>query len=363
MFNMVSSLFSGLTSWNDSYRTEEDIGSQSQSQSQSKKRRRDSDSSNIDKVESVKNESMSSLQSSSSSSSSSFPPRVEKKAKIEEKGEPVTPVQKPIDVPDDGNCLFYAFTVGLAMQHRLEARFDPNQIIDTLGQEPQKPQELQRGKKQSKEEQEKAAKVRKEYAAEREVYRENLTLVLSAPAAHLREQAADWLHDHQNEDLVKEQIGYSIQEHNEAVENHVKTSEADLRLANENVKAKKINVQHFKELSKKDASKKDHFDKQIKENSKQYDEWSTKAEDLQAAIAAESAKVLDADNVDDFIDMFRADYAFAGTPHINALAYLYDCPVNIKEGGAIVATFNEEGANPAITIAHVNGNHYQYVPN
>ncbi|MBA3602320.1 MAG: hypothetical protein H0W50_01440 [Parachlamydiaceae bacterium] len=253
------------------------------------------------------------------------------------------PSELAIDVPDDGNCLFYALSIGLKkkfdsfflVQNEEKWNVDPNELRDDLSK-----------------------------AGE----------LLHQPAAFLRNKAANYLEEHLEDESIINALFEGIDSHKESIQKKIK----------DEFSAKTILINDLKYL--------------ISRNLEDSDTWHQVMQKVahidvkNRSIEFEKKQL--PKNDDDFlsyINATRQDKVYAGIPQIYALSFLYDISIrvcyNYGNDQKYEQIFNEkiskeepsneinefpfddknekesknEKITPIISLAFVNGNHFRYI--
>ncbi len=248
-----------------------------------------------------------------------------------------------IDVPDDGNCLFYALSIGL------KKKFDSIFLVQNEGRWNVDPNEL-RGDLSKADE------------------------LLNQPAAFLRNQAANYLEEHLEDESIRNTLIVGIDTHKEAIQKRIK----------DEFSAKSILINDLKYLMARNLEDPDTW-QQIMQKVAHLDV-------KKRSIDAEKKNLPKTD--DDFlgyINATRQDKVYAGIPQTYALSYLYDISIRVcydyGNGQKYNEIFNEKIAKeapskevnefpfddknekesttenkiPVISLAFVNGNHFRYI--
>jgi hypothetical protein len=186
--------------------------------------------------------------------------------------------ENAVDVPDDGNCLFYAIAIGLCK------KYAEHTMLSDWGVNLAEIDEIINESKRIK--------------ADKKVMEKHKEF-LSVPAKTLRDQAADYLKNNREELIFVLIEGIST---------------------------------HNEEMRKRNLS------------------------DL----------IIDDDNYENYINCTKEDRFYCGTAQIYALSLMYKIPIKLLKDGQQPVTFNEIVNQdhiplPVLTIAHVNGNHFQFI--
>jgi hypothetical protein len=249
---------------------------------------------------------------------------------------PIAPAQekakvvvKPtvIDVPDNGNCLFYALAVGLrkkymnntAIQEKLNWSAKPDQLTGNL---------------------------------------KTAVDLLDPPGKKLREQAAAYLKEH----LVDEEIMLALMEgvgsHIEVAQRKINEEEDALPFAREEVE----NLEkELRSLPNQSSSYAGTLKQRIKENKDLIEKKEQSIQFLRDNLPNE-------DDLPGYIDITEKDKVYAGIAQALALSKEYNVPVQVlnfygtpHEYPQLFEQADKQSQPPIITIAHVNGNHFQFV--
>ncbi len=232
---------------------------------------------------------------------------------VEVVSKPKTP--EKIDVPDDGNCLFYACAVAIrkkyrdipAIQEKLAWEVDPSKLTGDLSKQAD---------------------------------------LLEKPAALLRQQGADFLTKNQGNEQVIIALLSVIYEHNPIVHCRIQDLESLQMILT-------LDIETLRTMPRT---------KDIESQLKQ------KIEQLKATqhnIEMEKKNLIDIEeDVSSYIEKSKQDHFYCSEAHIYALSYFYDISITVllKYGqeDQTAVTYNPEAtqALTPITIAHVNNNHY-----
>jgi|GEM_PF-4538482 len=229
---------------------------------------------------------------------------------------------KVIDVPDDGNCLFYAIAVGLRRMYSQDAS-----IQAKLGWEVD-PKELTGDLRQKGE-------------------------LLKGPGETLRRQAAGYLEKYLDLD---EEIKLSI------IEGLTSYLDAEKKKREEREEVIPILLNDIETLLQ---------EAETPANTKKLLEKFADLQTLEESIASEKTNKLREDDHNGYIELTKKDHVYSGLPQIVALTKEYDIPIRVlyrygKDDG-YEQIFNEAANEkrdpplPVLTIAHVNGNHFQFL--
>lgn len=229
---------------------------------------------------------------------------------------------KVVDVPDDGNCLFYSIAVGLAkkcahlpaIQKKLQWEAKPDQLTADLS---------------------KSAKL------------------LEIPARNLREQASAYLKAHLNHETIQLALMEGILSHGDVVQQKINEEEAVIPFIKEDIN----NLTEQLKTSSLDSLK------------KQLQEKKAHLAILEDSLSFQKRNIPDLADLEGYIDMTKQDHIYCGLPQVLALSKDYNVPIRViymfgkpTEKSEI---YNEEayekGITPIITIAHVNGNHFKFI--
>lgn len=233
-----------------------------------------------------------------------------------------------IDVPGNGNCLFYSIALGLRkkgnkdVQDKLKWNRNPNELRGNLK------------------------------------YR---TELFDTAAQTLREQASNWLSDYS--DNPKHPLEYvlvgGMDAENQKIDNAIRQLQnSNQALATEITELQKQNPKPDSPQSKAIGNKQ----KTIRDNTNSIERF----EKNKYKNITDKGQ----DNGKRYIEATKKEGAFASTSHIIALSEHYGVPIKVIMGGG-AQVYNEKVNDgkkvgdadyiPAITIAHTGGNHYQYV--
>ncbi len=262
---------------------------------------------------------------------------IELMAKEKEIIPPILPPSgEEIDVPDNGNCVFYALSIGLnkkfdsifLLQNGEKWNVNPNDLRGNLSQNPD---------------------------------------LLDEPAAFLRKQAADYLEKHINDEMVMNTLVEGIDSHKEAIQ----------RKINAESSAETIVFEDLRILTSRNLN--------ISDNWNQFIEKVNHGQIIRQSIEFEKSHLPENDDFISYIDATRQDKVYGGIPQIYAICLLYDISICVCYNYAnvpYVQIYNEKFADtcavessdiplienpeskkeipPLITLNFVNGNHFTY---
>lgn len=233
--------------------------------------------------------------------------------------EPIIEVKErvKIDMPDDGNCLFYALSTGIrkkyhtipAIQDKLKWEINPNELIGDLSKKAD---------------------------------------LLKEPASNLRQQAADFLIKNQDDEMVMVALFGAIDEHNPNVQRRIQDLESLTVVLFQD-------IEDLQNMSQTEDIQTQLYQKIIH------------LESIQQAIEKENQNFVEEGDIPSYIEKSKQDHFYCDAAHIYALSHYYEIPVIVisKYGKSDQSedTYNPEAAFSLapITIAHVNGNHYVYI--
>jgi hypothetical protein len=229
----------------------------------------------------------------------------------------VSPSGQAINVPDDGNCLHYALAVGLRkkyfkfpeIQDKLQWSITPNRLVGDLGNVPQ---------------------------------------LLEEPGDTLRQQAATYLEENLDNDEMMLALFGGIIDHNEIAQRKIENDKSAISILEED-------LNELKRMMPTDDVK-----QQLKQKQEQI-------KGIKESIAFQEKHLAREEDLQQYINMTKEDHVYCGTPQILALCKKYDIPVrvlfNYNRSNQFEQIFNEkaQATKPVLTLAHVNGNHFQYV--
>lgn len=233
--------------------------------------------------------------------------------------EPIIEVKKrvKIDMPDDGNCLFYTFSTGIrkkyhtipAIQDKLKWEINPNELTGDLSKKAD---------------------------------------LLKEPASNLRQQAADFLTKNQDDEMVMMALFGAIDEHNPNVQRRIQDLES----------LTVVLLQDIEDLQNMP---------QTKDTQTQLNQKIIHLDAVQKAIEKENQNLVEEGDIPSYIEKSKQDHFYCDAAHIYAISHYYEIPVTVisKYGKSDQSedTYNPEAASSLapLTIAHVNGNHYVYI--
>lgn len=245
-------------------------------------------------------------------------------APVKEK-ERVVVEPKVINVPDDGNCLLYALSVGLrkkyagnpTVQGKLNWDIEPELLTEDLY---------------------KAADL------------------LESPCKQLRAQAAAYLEAHQGDEEMMLALMEGILSHLEVMRKKLKEEELVLPILKRDIKTiqARLKANRRSAILKTDLEQKQ---EQLKI--------------VQASVQFQRNNMPEEGELQAYIDITKKDHIYCGLPQVMALAkeygvpirviYNYDKPVHQRNEQLFNDQSHQNPPPPVITIAHVNGNHFQFV--
>ncbi len=237
---------------------------------------------------------------------------------VEQKNTIKTP--NVIDVPDDGNCLFYACGVGLRTKYK-----DIPEIQEKL-----------------------------QWNVNTQLLTESLSKnepLLREPGATLRQQAADYLETHLTEEDVFIGLLGGIGDYVEVANRKMQEEESTIQILLNDIDRLQQWLQQFGNTAH-------NYLLQIQEKEEQVA--------LKRASIAETKKYMPNDeNLHGYIDMTKGDHVYCGAAQVYAIAKFYDVPIAIisryGEKDQQKDIYNAESPYPPIKLAFVNGNHYRYI--
>jgi hypothetical protein len=234
---------------------------------------------------------------------------------------------KAINVPDNGNCLLYAIGIGLrkkyadypTVQEKLQWDVKPELLTGDL------------------------------YKA---------VDLLEAPGKKLREQAATYLEAHQADEDGEVMIALmeGILSHLDVMRKKIEEEEAVIPFLMEDI-----------ETLKEQLSKNPHsalLKQQLTQKQEQL-------KMIQDSVQYQRDNMPEEGELQTYIDITKKDHIYCGLPQVIALSKEYNVPIRVIYNYDKPAhqqneqLFNDQSykdpAPPIITIAHVNGNHFQFV--
>ncbi|WP_213105889.1 OTU domain-containing protein [Candidatus Protochlamydia amoebophila] len=215
-----------------------------------------------------------------------------------------------IDVPDNGNCLFSAIAIGIKLTYKepeilnqLNWDIDPLQLTKDLGNE---------------------------------------EALLKEPSAHLRAQAAIYLHENTEEAMLP--LLGSMTDHNEIIERKI------------------IDTQGVIAIIKEDIAK---LEKSAGGLTQELKEKREHLKILYSSIQELNDQKVGGYDPKEYINKSSKDQFYCGTAHVHALAMIYKIPIeiifNFNTAGEMRQILNpSESSHPILTLAYVNGNHFQF---
>lgn len=238
---------------------------------------------------------------------------------IEKKTAP--PQAKIIDVPDDGNCLLYAMGIGIRKKYaaypEIQAKLQWEVDVKHLSVNLHKAKDL-----------------------------------LEFPGKQLRRQASQYLEQHKTND----EITLSLIE---GISSHLDVAKRKLREEEDLVPILMMDIEKLQDKTQTPIVK-----NQLVEKRKHL-------EIVQDSICYQKANMPAEADFQGYIDITKKDRVYCGVAQLFALSKYYGIPVsvlyNYGKASQHEQIFNAEvntGRSdplPILTIAHVNGNHFQYV--
>lgn len=240
---------------------------------------------------------------------------------VEVVNKPKEPVA--IDVPNDGNCLFYACAVGIrkkyhnipAIQEKLAWEVDPSTLTGDLSKQAD---------------------------------------LLKKPGTLIRQQSSDFLLANMEDELVMNALLGAIYEHNPKFERRITEMEASIKTLLQDIDKLQNKLQT--------ASVESQLMQKIEA-----------IEDLRKNIKEQQQNLVDTDNIPAYIEKSKQDRFYCDSPHIYAIGRLFGVPIKVlinynekapaNEKDQPFDIYNSEAIHSStpITIAHVHGNHYMYI--
>lgn len=225
-----------------------------------------------------------------------------------------------INVPDDGNCLLYAIAIGLRKKYINEIEIQKKLQWD----------------------------IQVEQLSEDLSHASNL---LKVPGSKLREQAAQYLENHQFEETIMLALLEGIGSHIEAARKKIEEEEAIIPILMLDIEELESQPQ-TSSVKEELAAKREHL----------------KA--VQDSIEFQKAHMPDEENFGSYIEITKGDHVYCGVAQIFALSKEYHIPIrvlyNYGKPNQYEQTFNQEANKerqhplPILTLAHLNGNHFQF---
>ncbi|WP_042280123.1 OTU domain-containing protein [Candidatus Protochlamydia sp. R18] len=215
-----------------------------------------------------------------------------------------------IDVPDNGNCLFSAIAIGIKLTYeepeilnQLNWSVDPRQLTKDLGKE---------------------------------------EALLKEPSAHLRAQAAIYLHENTEEAMLP--LLGSMTDHNEIIEKKI------------------IDTQSVIAIIKEDIAK---LEKSAGDRTQELKEKREHLKSLYSSIQELNDQKIGGYDPEEYINKSSKDQFYCGTAHVHALAMIYKIPIeiifNFNTADEMRQILNpSESSRPILTLAYVNGNHFKF---
>lgn len=231
-------------------------------------------------------------------------------------------VKKPsvIDVPDDGNCLFYASGIGLRTKYK-----DIPEIQEKL-----------------------------QWNVDTQLLTENLSKnepLLREPGVSLRRQAAAYLENHLAEEEVYIGLLGGIGDYVEVAHRKIQEEESAIQILLEDINTLKQWLQQF-------GNTKDNYQLQIQQKEGQIAQ-------KRASIAETEKNLPNDENLQGYIDRTKEDHVYCGAAQVYAIAKFYHVPIAIVsrygEKDQQEDIYNAESPLQPIKLAFVNGNHYRYI--
>lgn len=217
-----------------------------------------------------------------------------------------------INVPDDGNCLFYSLAIGLkkkqadnrTVQETLHWMMNENDLIGDLSQ-----------------------------AYER----------LNEPGATLRSQAADYLKTNKDHQNISHALTEGILSHRDVEEIKINDERALLSLLYEEM-----------------------LEQQEREprNERLLEETRNQIQLIEASIQQLEHNLPDPSNIEEYIERTKTSGFYCGLPQIIAISNKYEIPIRVLyrygKQDQHEQIFNQQLSGPVITLAHLNGNHFEF---
>lgn len=226
-----------------------------------------------------------------------------------------------IDVPDDGNCLLYAMAIGLRkkyannleIQSKLQWEVDPQHLIGSLSKKAD---------------------------------------FLEAPGKKLREEAGDYLEKNQSNDDIMLALMEGIGSHLEVTQRKLNEEKSLIPILLTDIEILKKEVQTLSKINE--------FDTKMKH-----------LKTVEESIEYQNQNMPNEDDLQGYIDITKKDRVYCGVAQLLALSKEYNVPTrvlyNFGTENQYEQIFNEEvnldqnPPLPILTLAHVNGNHFQFL--
>lgn len=217
-----------------------------------------------------------------------------------------------INVPDDGNCLFYSIAVGLRSQFPMDS-----DIQEKLNWEVS-PEKLKSNLYQEKQ-------------------------LLARPGKILRDQAAIWLKHHQNEESIMIAIMSSIGTHNNVTKERIENDQTLMPILEED-------LAYLDKRSPKSAD--DHV--QITQKKEQMAA-------MEKVMEMQKKHIIEENAIGKYLEFCGQEHFYCGTPEVMALSTIYGIPITV-DYGYTVETYNPSLSEKLpLKIKYINGNHFNYM--
>lgn len=230
-----------------------------------------------------------------------------------------------INVPDKGDCLFCAIGVGIkllyteneSIQNKLNWAIPPNSLKRNL---------------------------------------KNEETLLAEPSRHLRQQAADFLEEHQDSLPIVLSLMTNIIDHNEIIEKKIQDEQAITVILEDDIETLKERLKHFQPSPQNDVY--DSIASQITAKRSQLHH-------VQESIEQQRKSIIVADDLESYIKHSRKEGFYCGTAQIMALSHIYRIPIEVifdysKETERRELFNPTKSTTPKLTLALINNNHFKF---
>lgn len=261
----------------------------------------------------------SSPSSSLSSSSSPSSPSSSSSVKKVSSSQPSTTKEQIIQVPDDGNCLFYSIGLGLKMMFKrnkdIQKKLDWTHNIKKSIQEHGRDLSSTGG-------------------------------LLKPVSNRLRHQAADWLQENIQDEGVRNDLIVAIYFQNEKTREKITDAQTSLLLAKEELATFKKETAHYPNY---ETTK-----NLLRQGREQIDQWKKN-------IAIYQSQLIGENDFDTYIKRSRENGFYGTGLHIKALCEIYGIRIKVKSHYPDQIHNEDINQSTPLVIRFVNGNHYNYV--
>lgn len=230
-----------------------------------------------------------------------------------------------INVPDKGDCLFCAIGVGIkllyteneSIQNKLNWEIPPNSLKRNL---------------------------------------KNEEALLAEPSRHLRQQAADFLEEHQDSLPIILSLMTNIIDHNEIIEKKIQDEQAITVILEDDIETLKERLKHFQPSPQNEVY--DSIASQITAKRSQLHH-------VQESIEQQRKSIIVADDLESYIKHSRKEGFYCGTAQIMALSHIYRIPIEVifdysKETERRELFNPTKSTAPKLTLALINNNHFKF---